>query len=247
MVRSLKTLERFLMPGRYLVAILIAVAVSWTLALARDFTAVGLPRPMAELSFAALLTVCGLLLMPEPGAHPLARAVAPWFWALLAAGACTVVGISGSADALTGLAVSWTVFCTVVLFASAVMIIPGRDPAWGPERLSIVLIAALMMLSPLWLAPLAEAAAPDRTVANLAIALSPLTYLSAAADYDYLRTPWFYGHSAIGSLRYDYPPPVVYAAVCLGAGLAATLTSLRPNRGRPEAGRHGSNPQGEEA
>jgi hypothetical protein len=33
------------------------------------------------------------------------------------------------------------------------------------------------------------------------------------AEFDYLRTGWFYQHTAIGSLRYAYPPGWLLIAI----------------------------------
>lgn len=82
----------------------------------------------------------------------------------------------------------------------------GRLGVRAPFAASlIVTIAAGAAASSLWLGPLSELSR-NETVVNAVLAVSPLTLLAVLADFDYLRTSWFYEHSVIGTLRYAYPP-----------------------------------------
>jgi hypothetical protein len=76
-------------------------------------------------------------------------------------------------------------------------------------------LGALAASAPLWLAPIAERLAPTGALVDAIVAMTPLTFLAVLADHDYLRATWFYEHSALGALRYDYPSVaslfVVYA------------------------------------
>jgi hypothetical protein len=69
----------------------------------------------------------------------------------------------------------------------------------------LVLTAAFITSSPIWLGPLVELQQPGESVVNGIVALSPLTHFSVAANYDYLRSEWFYQNSPLGSLRFAYP------------------------------------------
>jgi len=47
----------------------------------------------------------------------------------------------------------------------------------------------------------------------------PPTYFAVMLDYDYLRSPWFYKHTAYAMHRYEYPSSglvtFVYGFLCL--------------------------------
>lgn len=87
----------------------------------------------------------------------------------------------------------------------ALRVSPGAACASG---LALFAVAAA---APLWLGPWAELSGG----ADLVIAVSPLSYLAALAQYDYLRGQWFYVHSPLGSLRFDYPDPAAGSAACV--------------------------------
>ncbi len=61
-----------------------------------------------------------------------------------------------------------------------------------------------LLLAPIWLGPLAEISGNPELMTNLIVGMSPLSAIAATMDLDYLRTSWFYQHSVIGSLRYEY-------------------------------------------
>lgn len=86
-------------------------------------------------------------------------------------------------------------------------------------RTAVLAILAAMTLAPVWLGPAAEWST-DQTIADAAVAISPLTYLAGTVDYDYLRSLWFYEHSAIGSLRFAYPNPVAATLAWLLGSMA---------------------------
>jgi hypothetical protein len=76
---------------------------------------------------------------------------------------------------------------------------------------------------PLWLGPLADLWA-SRAFTDLVIALSPVGYLASLIDYDVLRSGWFYTHTPLGGLRYDYPNPVVLSLTY--SGLVALMSGI---------------------
>jgi hypothetical protein len=81
----------------------------------------------------------------------------------------------------------------------------------------------------LWLSPLAILVKEPWRVSDAIVALSPLSAFAAALEFDYLRTPWFYEHSVLGSLRYEYPAWTVYAGLI--AAILASLTLFSARRG----------------
>ena len=92
----------------------------------------------------------------------------------------------------------------------------------GTATALVVLTACT--LAPLWAAPLVEYAGNPSPVRELVIGSSPLTALAIALDLDYLRSAWFYGHSALGSMRYDYP---AWAAILCGLSALPAAVVLR--------------------
>jgi hypothetical protein len=88
-------------------------------------------------------------------------------------------------------------------------------------------VLALAGTSPLWGGPLGEQA--GATAAGILVALSPLSLLAALAGHDYLRDPWFYAHSAFGTLRVAQPGAWALVAGHLGAS-ALLLAAARVGR-----------------
>jgi len=69
-----------------------------------------------------------------------------------------------------------------------------------------VTLALLIAASaPLWLGSAVEYFYFGHAAINSIIAISPVSYLAALADWDYLRGEWFYRHTPFGGLRFDYP------------------------------------------
>ncbi|MEJ2604652.1 MAG: hypothetical protein P8172_15450 [Gammaproteobacteria bacterium] len=100
-----------------------------------------------------------------------------------------------------------------------------------PRSLLCALFAALVML-PVWAGPLVELAGNPAWARNLVLGASPLTVLSLPLDLDYLRTTWFYAHSPLGSMRYDYPSwftlCAVYALVPAAVLARFVMTTVDP-------------------
>ncbi len=99
-------------------------------------------------------------------------------------------------------------------------------------RLGAVAVLALLGAAPVWLGPTALDAHGDGLVANGLLAASPLVHLAVAAGADLLRSSWFYAHTSLGSMRFDYPPPVVLAVAYGGAvlGMAALIRHRQESR-----------------
>lgn len=102
-------------------------------------------------------------------------------------------------------------------------------PAEIVSGASVVLFGACLGI-PLWLAPWLQSV--DTVLsASAVVAASPLSHLSVLIDFDYLRAQWFYRHSPLGGLRFDYPSPVAVVAPCIvGLVIANYLCSRTPSR-----------------
>ena len=69
---------------------------------------------------------------------------------------------------------------------------------------------------------------------NLIIGISPLSALAVSLDLDYLRSNWFYQHSVLGSLRYEYLSWSAYVLILatIIAGFFAAAAKLDLDRTR---------------
>jgi hypothetical protein len=91
---------------------------------------------------------------------------------------------------------------------------------------------ATLTFIPIWAAPAIELAGNPAAISNTVVAASPLSVLALSLDLDYLRTSWFYSHSALGSMRYDYPEWLIVCAILSLLPVAALLRPIQylPNR-----------------
>ena len=108
------------------------------------------------------------------------------------------------------LRLSVTLFLVIAAALSFLQLFPNR--AERARQFVVIGLAALFAL-PIWLGPLAETAGNPMLLTNWIVAVSPLSALAVALDLDVLRTNWFYQHSALGSLRYEYFSWLGYVAV----------------------------------
>jgi len=162
--------------------------------------------------------------------------------------------LAGVAALFSGVGVAWishTVAVCAVLFlvlvvvhAAAVVLeslLHGRTKqADGARETAAWLVTTALVTvaaAPLWLGPAAELASASRPQAvDAAVAVSPLTHLAVASGNDLLRNQWFYQHSNLSGLRFDYPrlAPLMTAYSLLAAALLI-VPAVLPARGRPDA------------
>jgi hypothetical protein len=151
---------------------------------------------------------------------------------LVAAGAAALFFAAAILDPLTRpfgaaampLALMLFLFTALALQLGRIAAIRYAD---SPPAVSVVI--GVLFAVPVWLSPLAILVRDPWHVSDAIVALSPLSAFAAALEFDYLRTPWFYEHSVLGSLRYEYPAWTVYAG--LFAGILALLTVISARRG----------------
>jgi hypothetical protein len=170
-----------------------------------------------------------------PGRADTARSTAVRIvgWSLASAGLAAAValplglGVERLPRAAPALAVLLLALVTVHALAALVEGLLQRQ-AVGSEaaRENAAWIATLAMLTlgaaPLWLGPAAELAIDERPWAvDAVVASSPLTHLAVASGNDLLRNQWFYQHSNLAGLRFDYPrlASVMTAYLLLAAAL----------------------------
>ncbi len=111
----------------------------------------------------------------------------------------------------------------VTLAAIAVLaIVPGAS---GQVRAMLITAMLALIAAPVWLGPVAELTGNTSTLTNLIVAVSPLSAFATALELDVLRTTWFYQHSALGSLRYEYLSWPMYLLILLAANLVLIFTT----------------------
>lgn len=203
----------------------------------------GATRLLTALALPTLLSP----LVGRPGANHLAALPAHLLaWALgTLALAATIWIVAGGwppsrslAPTLVALGIVLTTRLAVIV-AQAVLRGLGTALAVADEWARCLTAAALWLLAatPLWLGPLADLQSrASPTAAEAIVAASPLVHLGLAAGQDVLRTQWFYAHSSLGGLQFDYPSlgAVALAYVCIATLLAlvafglARLDATRP-------------------
>ena len=119
-----------------------------------------------------------------------------------------------------------------LLLLSALSIVMVNSRHQDSTRQLVFLVIAISLSAPLWLGPLAEATGNSSTTTNLIVGVSPLSALAVSLDLDYLRTSWFYQHSVLGSLRYEYYSWSNYVLLLalITAGFAFHATGVKFHR-----------------
>lgn len=119
-----------------------------------------------------------------------------------------------------------TIMLFLVLLGLNALLLALPQSAANARPMVFVVVAALFAL-PVWLGPLVEAAGNPTLFSNAVVAATPLSAFAVSIDLDYLRTQWFYQHSVLGSLRYDYAPWFAYIAVLTTAIAATAFKTMR--------------------
>lgn len=175
----------------------------------------------------SVIAVLSPLFWPGRAATSRATAWRTLGWSLGATLLAAIAAFSvGSTPHIASACVMLMLICVTTLGAAAwaesLLARRGADTA-SARNASAWLATALLAVpaaAPLWLGPAAELAAVERPRALAAVvAVSPLTHLAIASGNDLLRNQWFYQHSNLSGLRFDYPRllPVFagYAALSL--------------------------------
>lgn len=138
--------------------------------------------------------------------------------------ALTVLFIHGSELPLKPfLRVSSTCLLFVILGQSLLSVTNGKSEI---ARQFIAAIFLSLAFAPVWLSPMAELSGNSLWLTNTIIAVSPISAFSVALDLDIMRTSWFYEHSSIGSLRYEYPS---WGSTIFALAALTTLSTVQTN------------------
>ena len=103
------------------------------------------------------------------------------------------------------LQVAAVVFCLGLLLWSLAQLFAAAFPARKNMRGTIILLVTCVTTAPLWMGPVVELQQADNRVIDWVVSMTPLTHVSVAAEYDYLRSEWLYQNSSFGSLPFVYP------------------------------------------
>ena len=99
---------------------------------------------------------------------------------------------------------------------------------------SVVSLFIFFSLVPVWASPILEVLNNPDWLNKLVVGISPLTAMAVALDADYLRSPWFYEHSAVASMRYVYPDMITVLAALALAPVTMVLIQSNKNNSKRE-------------
>jgi hypothetical protein len=148
----------------------------------------------------------------------------PVTWPLISAGLAAVVLLvagTGTAASVLRLALGVAVLAFFLDRLSRFVSAFCDDDNTGANLVLCAL--GVTAAAPVWLGVWADYPAEPYWFNNAVIWVSPLSYLAVLAEYDYIRSGWFYVYSPFGSLRYAYPDGVAWSFAYLGLGVAAWL------------------------
>jgi hypothetical protein len=168
-------------------------------------------------------------------------------WSLASAGLAAIAlgAFGGTRQSLPRIAEACAMLCLVLLVAHGASAL--LESAWlrnsGDAQTcremagrGVVLALALLGSLPFWLGPAAETLSSRHDGAiDATLGISPIVHLAIASSNDLLRNQWFYQHSNIASLQFEYPTLAgiawSYALLLLALGLlAVTSCRRRPDR-----------------
>ncbi len=172
------------------------------------------------------MIIVGLLCRCARATSPVPEAFAVVTWSLaMAAGACLLIVINnpGPLDAVHMISMGTATFVLAVAIAALHQRLHSQrnNNKYTSRGYTFTAAVVLVTLMPLWLGPWLDWLAAGELTVNAIVAASPLSYLAVMADYDYLRSEWFYQHTPVGMLRYDYLPKLAYSGGWLLLALAA--------------------------
>jgi hypothetical protein len=173
---------------------------------------------------AVVANMAAILLAPMSVMQSPARTAATGSSLVTLAFVAVLMVLYGPAVPLTSL-LRLAVTVWLMLFATLLMLqlLPG-----AAEHRRAALLTAFVVLgaTPIWLGPVVEATGNPLLLTNLVVAVSPLCAISVALDIDLLRSGWFYTHSVLGSLRYDYLSWISYVGI-LGTLCCSIILAAR--------------------
>jgi len=154
----------------------------------------------------------------------------------------SLVALPAWGGLLGAMLLAWGLWCLVLPAAVVIAVAAGvaiLSFAWGAlaQYLSIWLdepwarhITLILLLlsgaAPVWLGPWLERSGAGQAMIDSVIAASPLSFLALLAGQDFLHGQWFYRHTPLGALRYDYPDIHMTAAIYVCTGLLLSIGTI---------------------
>jgi len=130
------------------------------------------------------------------------------------------------------LRIATTCLLLVILGSSLLSMTTQKNESARQFITGLFLVFAFL---PVWLSPLVELNGSLLWLTNTVIAMSPISAFAVALDIDIMRTGWFYEHSSIGSLRYEYPSWGTYFIALLTLAILSAMQTNHLQKRRSKA------------
>ena len=189
-----------------------------------------LPTKAMWVADAMLFIFVGYFLFPGEKLARFGNAGSATLWALLVS-LCAGMVFYFSTERLTPWPLLTGVFALTAFASGLTQFLRCAIPSMNAAPL-VVTSLLLACLVPVIAGPGLERIYDATSAANSVISLSPVTYLSALIDYDYLRSEWFYENTPYGALRYEYPDPTTMTLGLFAATMLLTWTVQLVNQRR---------------
>lgn len=173
------------------------------------FTATDIEPAVMLITLAVFVSWLAILLAPM-NSNRKTQAGEVTLWAVLAAAGFFTLSFlplySGQGN--NNLQLAGGVLILVLLFSAMQRLIRAYTSSYADTMMLFTLITGALFVAPLYMSAVAETTS-HQVLVDAIIAASPVSYLAGIADYDYLRSNWFYQHTPFGGLRFNYPNPVL--------------------------------------
>ena len=198
------------------------------------FAAPGVDPGAMQITLALCFSWLAILLIPVNSGHKTQARIVMLWAAMAAAG---FLALSSSPlyfeQGNRSFQLAGGVLILVLMFSAMQSLIRVHTSSRANSMTLFTLIAGAFFAAPLYLSGLAEANSQQSLVVDSIIAASPVSYLAAITDYDYLRSSWFYQHMPFGGLRFNYPTPGVMTVYYVITTLVLAGANILRNRPEP--------------
>jgi hypothetical protein len=207
----------------------IGLRILWLAFMAYAFTELfflGHNDPVANKAYlvvlCAVIVLAGNLIYPYRLFSTLTPVMRCFIWSLILAGsAFFLLLIHNNAHAYlsSSALMALAVFNLSFFMGAAGHLFLTTNKGSHPAQLTFAAVIVLTTL-PIWLGPWIDTYPLNQTVVDLIISASPLTHLAIMAEFDYLRSQWFYQHTPYGAIQFSYPTKLVSTVCYNGLSLA---------------------------
>jgi hypothetical protein len=183
------------------------------------------------ITLASCLSWLAVLLIPVNSDHNIHLRVVV-LWAVMAAAGFLTLSSSPLyfEQGNRNLQLAGGVLTLILLFSAMRSLMRVYTLSHASSMILLTLIASAFFAAPLYLSVIAEATSHQTLIVDTIIAASPVSYLAGIADYDYLRSTWFYQNMPFGGLRFNYPAPGIMTVCYISITLVLAGASILGNR-----------------